>query len=235
LYSENIGRIVVCELGSDGPVLPPRIVLQRPYHLSYPLVFAHRGEWFMMPEMAGHTVQEVYRATEFPFSWSLDRTVSFGQLVVDPTLVEHKGRWWLFTGTQPSPESAINELSIFFGDSPLGPWQPHPRNPVLSDARSARPAGQIFRVGDDLIRPAQDGTPAYGSAICFKRIVELSETEYQEELIGRLDPRWRAGLLGTHTVNAAGAVTVLDPVRLRNRKPVRHLAANDRSLLPKAS
>jgi hypothetical protein len=217
LYSDNVGRIAVFELGINGPVLPPRVVLQRPYHLSYPLVFSYGGAWYMMPEMAGHTAQEVYRAADFPFAWSLDRELSFGQLVVDPTLVEHDGRWWLFVGTQPSIDSAINELSIFFGDSPLGPWQPHARNPVLSDARGARPAGQIFRVGDDLIRPAQDGTPAYGSAICFKRILQLSETEYQEELVGRLDPRWREGLAGTHTVNAAGAVTVLD-VRVRHRR-----------------
>lgn len=210
LYAVGLGRIVVMEIGADGRVSPPRVVLERPFHLSYPLVFEYEGTWYMMPEMAGHSAQELYRAIEFPFTWALDREIALGQVVVDPTLVHHAGRWWLFTGTLPSAESAINELSIFFGDSPLGPWQPHARNPVLSDARSARPAGQIFRVGDDLIRPAQDGTPAYGSAICFKRILELSETEYQEELIGRMDPRWRPLLVGTHTVNAAGPVTVLD-------------------------
>lgn len=217
LYDVGIGRIAVMELGATGPVSLPRVVLERPFHLSYPLVFEFDGEWYMMPEMAGHSGQEVYRAIEFPFTWALDREIALGQVVVDPTLVQHNGRWWLFTGTQPSADSAINELSIFVGDSPLGPWAPHAKNPVLSDARSARPAGQIFRVGDDLIRPAQDGTPAYGSAICFKRILTLSESEYQEELVGRLEPRWREHLVGTHTVNAAGPVTVLD-VRIRRRR-----------------
>jgi hypothetical protein len=216
-YAVGIGRIAVLELDKAGNVSPARVVLERPYHLSYPLVFEHDGLWYMMPEMAGQRAQEVYRAVEFPFVWELDRELDLGQLVVDPTLTQHNGRWWLFTGTQPAPESAINELSIFYGDSPLGPWQPHARNPVLSDARSARPAGKIFRVGNDLIRPAQDGTPSYGSAICFKRILELSETEYQEELIGRLDPLWREGLVGTHTVNASGPVTVLD-VRVSSRR-----------------
>ncbi len=217
VYAEGLGRIAVVEFGSAGPVGPPRVVLQRPYHLSYPLVFEHDGAWYMMPEMALHARQEVYRAVEFPFVWELDRVLDLGEVVVDATLLQHDDRWWLFAGTMPSAASAINELSIFHSESPLGPWKPHARNPVLSDARSSRPAGRIFRSGTDLIRPAQDGTPTYGSAICFKRILELSESSYQEELVGRLDPKWRADLVGVHTVNAAGPVTVLD-VRVKRSR-----------------
>jgi transcriptional regulator GlxA family with amidase domain len=37
-----------------------------------------------------------------------------------------------------------DELSLFYAESPLGPWTPHPRNPVKSDVRGSRPAGGLF-------------------------------------------------------------------------------------------
>ncbi len=217
LFAEGVGRIAVVELGPDGPLSAPQMALSRPYHLSYPTIFAHEGQWYMMPEMAAHGVQEVYRAVAFPLQWELDRVLTLPEPVCDPTLLHHDGRWWLFAATRPSPESDFIELSLFYGDSPLGPWQPHPLNPVLSDARSARPAGKLFRVGATLIRPAQDCTPVYGSAIVCKRVRVLTVDDYHEETIGRFDPLWRDDLVGTHTINAAGAVTTFD-VRVKRRR-----------------
>ena len=31
-----------------------------------------------------------------------------------------------------------------------------------------------------------------------------------EEVVARIDPTWRKGMLGTHTINAVGELTVLD-------------------------
>ena len=171
----------------------------------------------MMPEMAAHGVQEVYRALTFPSEWVLDRELKFDKPICDPTLLQHEGRWWLFAATAPTPDSDYIELSLYHSSTPLGPWQPHPMNPVLSDARSARPAGRLFRTGGALVRPAQDGTPVYGSSIVLKRVVRLTEEEYAEEVIGRFDPLWRDDLVGTHTINAAGAVTAFD-IRVRRRR-----------------
>src|SRR5206468_3750692 len=43
-------HISVMEVGQRGEVGEPRRVLERPYHLSYPFVFAWNGEWYMIPE-----------------------------------------------------------------------------------------------------------------------------------------------------------------------------------------
>ncbi len=210
MFTENKGRICVIELTEAGPVGAPRVVLERDYHLSYPNVFEYGGQWYMLPEMAAHGVQEVFRATTFPDRWELHSVLPFDRRVVDPTLHFDGERWWLFVGTAACPESDCDELSLFYSGSPLGPWVPHVANPVVSDARGARPAGCIFRVGNDLIRPAQDGTPSYGSAIVFKRIVQLDCEAYREESIARIDPKWAPDLAGTHTINAVGQLTVMD-------------------------
>ena len=210
VFAVGKGRIAVAELDANGLVGTPRVALERVCHLSYPFLFQHDGAWYMMPEMGEHGAQEIFRATSFPDQWELHDTVRFGRTVVDPTLHFDGERWWLFVGTAASTESACDDLSLYHGDSPLGPWTPHAGNPVVSDARGARPAGRIFRVGDDLIRPAQDGTPTYGSAIVFKRILRLDLDAYVEEPIGRIDPDWEPSMVGTHTINAAGPLTVID-------------------------
>ena len=217
VFGQRYGRICLIEITADGRASAPIVVLERPYHLSYPYVFEYAGSWYMMPEMAARGVQEVFRATSFPNEWELHTTHNFDRIVVDPTLHFDGQRWWLFVGTAPSPESRCDALSLYHSDSPLGPWQPHVANPVVSDARAARPAGRLFRAGEDLIRPAQDGTPGYGTAIVFKRVVRLDVDAYVEETIGRIDPHWAPDVVGTHTINAAGQLTVID-VRVVRRQ-----------------
>lgn len=217
LYSNEKGRIAMVEIGPKGIIGEPVVVLEQPFHLSYPFVFSHDGAWYMMPEMVETGRQEIYRASNFPMQWELHSVIDLGQPVVDATLHQEDGRWWLFAGTRPSPISDCNELSLYHSDSPLGPWVPHAANPVVSDARSARPAGRLFRIGTELYRPAQDGTPSYGNAISFRRVLRLDPEEYAEEAAGMLAPNWQRNLVGTHTVSAAGPHTVID---LRVRVPM---------------
>lgn len=210
VYGENRGRIAVVEMDAKGMIGSPRVVLDLPYHLSYPFVFRHGDQWFLMPEMASCKEQEIYVARSFPYDWELHSTIALGKPVVDATLHQDGERWWLFAGSSAHAQVPCNELLIFYGDSPLGPWHAHAQNPVITDARSARPAGRMFRVDGELIRPAQDGTPAYGTAIVFKRVTRLTPDEYAEESIGRIDPTWHPAVAGVHTINAAGSLTVID-------------------------
>jgi len=210
VFAENKGRICVIELGPHGAAGAARTVIETPYHLSYPCVFRHLDEWYMYVESSARGVQEIYRASSFPEDWVLDRELELGQPVVDPTVAFLEQRWWLFAGTRPSGESSFDDLSLFYGDSPLGPWTPHVGNPVVSDARRARPAGRLFESGGSAIRPGQNGTPSYGAGIVFNRIVRLDTEGYSEEPVSRITPTWHPSLRGIHTVSAAGPLTVVD-------------------------
>ncbi len=210
VFEQERGRICVVEFVPGGVTGPARLAIDAPHHLSYPFVFRHEHEWYMYVESTGCGLQEVYRASAFPNDWVLDRALDLGQPVVDATVAFLEGRWWLFAGTQPTEESTFDDLSLFYGESPLGPWTPHAANPVVTDAGRARPAGRIFDSGGATIRPGQNGTPTYGAGIVFNRIVHLDTERYAEEPVSLISPVWHPKLRGIHTISAAGPLTVVD-------------------------
>ena len=93
-----------------------------------------------------------------PWRWEYFQTVMDGVYLVDGTLFEYNGRFWLFGAIRVEGGSSHDELYLFSGPSPFGPFTPHPKNPVVSDVRRARPAGRIFfdggRKGRSLALPA---------------------------------------------------------------------------------
>jgi hypothetical protein len=215
VYAEHRGRLAVLELDRAGRWTAPRPVLEAPHHLSYPFVFEWRGERFMVPESSAARRVELCRAADFPDRWQPEAVLLDGVRAVDATLHEAAdGRWWMFANVaRDETPHAHDELHLFHADSPLGPWRPHRRNPVVSDARHARPAGRVFSARGDLFRPAQDCSYLYGYAVALQRVRRLDLTDYEEETVSTLLPRWRPGLLATHTYNRCPGLTMVDGLR----------------------
>ena len=211
------GRICGFELGEHGMVGDPVPVLECDYHLSYPYTFEWRGERFLIPESVANRTVQLYRAVKAPYEWTLERVLLTDVRLVDASVVEMDGRWWMFAGTVSRGGSRCDELNIYYADSPLGPWCPHRRNPVISNVRHARPAGRPFQIGDTWYRPAQDCSHRYGWGVTLRRIVRLDPSEFVEETVTTLTPDWHPSLLATHTVNAVNGLTVIDMERRRRK------------------
>ena len=203
-----------------GRVGEPQTVLEEPFHLSYPFIFSWQDELFLLPETSAAGEVRLYRCVEFPHRWRHEAVLLRGVRAVDPTLHEEAGRWWLFAGVAAAgARHAHDELHLFSADTPLGPFAPHRGNPVVSDARSARPAGRLFRWRDELLRPAQDCSGRYGSAVAIQRVARLDDLHYAEEPVSRIEATWAPGLLATHTWNRACGLTVTDGLRRIWRRP----------------
>lgn len=215
LYETGKGHISVIELDRKGIVSGPTKVLERDYHLSYPCLFEWNGNYYMVPESASNKTVEIYRARSFPFEWELEKVVMQDVRAKDATLAEIDGRWWMFVSI--SEHSIPDELYLFSADNPLGPWAPHPRNPVKSDVRGSRPAGALFNWNGDLYRPAQDSSGRYGYAISINRITELDREQFREEQVSSILPNWDRDLLGTHTISIADDLTVVDCLIKRSK------------------
>ena len=202
------GHISLIELDRKGVVNGPTKVLERDYHLSYPFVFEWNDNYYMVPETAANRTVELYRSTNFPFAWQLEKVLMTGVRAKDATLAEIDGKWWMFVSI--AENSFPDELSLFSAASPLGPWTPHPRNPVKSDVRGSRPAGGLFEWNGDLYRPAQDSSGLYGYAISINRVTRLDQEAFREEQVSSIFPNWDKKLVGTHTISITGDLTVID-------------------------
>ena len=216
-YGEPHAHIAVVEIDASGMVGTPRVVLQRPYHLSYPSVFEWDGAWYMTPESASRRAVELYRATRFPDEWEHVGDLVSGLPAVDPTIARIHGRWWMFVGVLIEGASEATALHLYSAASPLGPWTPHRGNPVKIDVRGARPGGRVFEVGGRYFRVGQDGAPSYGSGLRVFAIDELDDVTFRETEVSRITPAWRKGLVGMHTLNASGGLTVIDARQVRRR------------------
>jgi hypothetical protein len=203
------GRISFLELLGDGKFGAPAVALETGRHMSYPVVFAANGELYMMPESGATLTVPLYRARRFPQEWEHVTNLVEGLPVVDTTPFYLDGVWYFFTGTK---EPGL-ECLLFYADRLDGRWHYHPANPVSSDARRARPAGSLFYRDGRLFRPAQDCSVRYGYAIVLNEVLKLSKTEYQEREAETIQPSWRPGLLGTHTINANERYEVIDGLR----------------------
>jgi hypothetical protein len=219
-YVNSAGRahIAVVEVDRNGIVSGPTEALKLDCHLSYPFVFEWQGDHYMIPEMGDRNVVELYRAHSFPFEWKPEKVLLEARSPLDATLVEVEGMWWMFVNIQEEGV-AVNwdELHLYYAESPLGPWQPHARNPVVSDVLSARPAGRLFWSQDVLYRPGQDSSLRYGYATTISKITNLSTTTYAETEVLKILPDWDTDIIGVHTLNLLDEMTVIDCLMKRRR------------------
>jgi hypothetical protein len=223
-YSHKRRRAAIWFLPLDStgrPIGRPGVALERQCHLSYPFVFEHGGDIFMIPESSEDGTVELFRAIQFPDDWQLDQILFSGVRAVDATVCSVNGHLYLFMNMAAEGASLDDELHLFSAERPAGPWRPHPANPVVSDVRSARPAGRLFRSNGSLIRPSQDSSRGYGGAIVLNRVDVLTKSDYQESAIRRIEPSWMPGISRTHTFNALDNVEVIDGVRRTSRLRVR--------------
>jgi hypothetical protein len=216
------GKAVISwlEIGETGAMGEPRPALEREYHLSYPFVFEHSGDVYMIPETAAAKRVELYRADSIPSRWTRVRVLLDDVAADDATVLEHAGRFWLFASVAPEGVSALQgELFLFFADSLEGNWTPHPWNPVVTDVRSGRPAGRIFAQDGAWIRPAQDCSRRYGYATILNRVDELTTATYRETAVARIGPEWLEANLATHTYNRDSLYETVDGYRRHRRLP----------------
>jgi len=212
VYATGKGAISVFALDEAGNPGSPQVVLERPYHLSYPFVFRHDGAIWMMPESGQNRTLELYRADPFPFRWTLDRVLLSGVEIADATPFAWNGDWWLSATGGETEGASWDRLSLYRGPSPLGPWTPAFDGPALIDASAARPAGLVFENDGALWRPAQDCRAGYGSGLAFCRIDALAPGAFRQTTMRRF-----AAPGGLHTFNMTDRFAAIDAAGPRAR------------------
>lgn len=195
-------------------------VLDRPFHLSYPQVFEHGGETWMVPESYQAGEIALYRATDGSLNhWQRECALLGGLPGADASLIEHGGRWWMFYTLVGPNARDQRELHAAHAPALTGPWTPLPANPVRISRDGARPAGRPFAGRDGVLAlPVQDCTTGYGGATRLLRFTELTPERVAiepgtEVLTGGLVSTTHTA--GLHTLTGCGdAFTLIDVKRI---------------------
>jgi hypothetical protein len=217
-FSTGKGHICCVEVKRDGSAAEPIRVLERDDHLSYPFLIEHEGRLYMIPESSSVRTVEAWRCESFPGRWVRERVLLDDVFCADATVLQRGGRWWMFANAGSDSGGADDELQLFSSTSLFGEWRPHRANPVKGDVRGSRPAGRLFEEGGALYRPSQICAPLYGSGVALNRVTRLDDEAFAEEEVRRIEPAARGeGLLGIHTLNRAGDLSVIDAFARRRR------------------
>lgn len=179
-----------------------KTVLDESFHLSYPYVFKHKNEYYMIPESYQAWSVRLYKAVNFPMEWTYVTSLLHGNFV-DSSLFQYENKFWLFAETNPTGN---DRLSLYFADDLMGPWEEHPKSPILKkNADSSRPGGRVLIYEGRVYRYTQDDFPTYGNQVSAFEITRLTPTEYEEKrvdkypVIGASGKGWNG--LGMHHVD----------------------------------
>ncbi len=211
-YPHALGKGVLSVAAFDAAGRPstPQVILEEAHHLSYPQVFAHGGDIFMLPEAGASHALTLYRAKRFPDVWERHAVLIEGRELFDATLLDHGGRLWLLASERDGFGSTSDMMVAFSAERLEGPWTPHRMNPIAIDRAAARSGGAFVRIGKRIVRPVQDGTDGYGGGLGLSDLVRLDDDAVE---FGR-----PVGILGRegwpypriHTLNRAGPLEVID-------------------------
>ena len=156
-----------------------KVILDEPFHLSYPYVFKSEGEYYLIPESFEDNSIRLYKADEFPTKWSYVKTLIEGRDYVDNSIVFFNDKWWLFSSV-----TSNDTLYLHYADSLTGPWQEHPQSPIVTeDLHKSRPSGRLLIYNDNLYRFTMDVKPSIGThQVMAYEITEITPTSYSEQL-----------------------------------------------------
>lgn len=212
-YATGKGVISVARLGPDGRFGVPQVVIEEPYHLSYPQVFRHEGTTFMLPESGGARRLVLYRAVSFPERWEVDTVLMDDTDINDATLLARDGRFWLFGTERRGLGSASDTLVVFSAPELRGPWTPHKLNPIAIDRSAARPGGAFIERDGRTFLPVQDGRQSYGGGLGLAELLHLDDDAVvlAAPVPIRAGGAWPGRAI--HTLNLTAGVEVVDSAR----------------------
>ena len=198
----------------------PHIILDKPYHLSYPNIFRYDESFFMMPETAGNNCIEIYKAKKFPDEWYLEKVLVNNISACDSVFICKDNKIYLMTSEMDNTISdypwCFVRNKLFLMDDKCNFIEFNP-NLKIGDY-GVRNGGAILRF-NNIIRVGQDCTNnQYGKGLVFWKLSDdlndfeqicYISSEDAESMVNWIDKE-HLKLKGTHTYNISENFEVID-------------------------
>lgn len=205
-YCSNKGVIGCAELKSTG-ITKWRVIISEKWHLSYPFIFEHNGEVYLMPEMNDGNELWIYKSKIFPYEWEKETVVLENVRLVDTSLQPFEDGYIAFSqdiNQKPVAFRLDENLSFVTNVSYKG-----------NNGEFVRPGGNFLLIDEKLFAVCQDCSKTYGGSLIFysadvsKNMIELSNEQlhlYPEDV--NLDVNIEKK--GVHTYNATKRYEIID-------------------------
>lgn len=139
------------------------IVLDEPFHLSYPQVFKYKEEFYMLPEASGSNQLLLYKAEDFPYSWKISDTLIKNWSLKDPSLL---------LSSEINLIVAVDDnlkQHMFSSDSLRGSWSEIQINNQWLE-NETRPGGRFFQIDNKWFLPFQNHSLGYGTGVSLYQL-----------------------------------------------------------------
>ncbi|NMH59052.1 glucosamine inositolphosphorylceramide transferase family protein [Alteromonas ponticola] len=222
-YAEQKGKVSAYEI-VEGELVNHGVILEEPFHLSFPFVFEANDKVYMIPE--SHSANEIrlYECIDFPLKWRFKKTLMDNVSAADTMLLQDNDRWYMFTNICSAGTSDHHsELHIYWSEQfDSQSWTPiSSGNPVIFDSERARNGG-FFKHNECLFRINQiHDKNHYGKAFGINKVSKLSADEYVETRVKDVYPNFKPDLDSTHHFNANETIAVIDYCRNVKYKTVK--------------
>lgn len=220
-YADRKGKISAIELRDDGYEFLG-VVLEEDFHLSYPFVFRHKDDIYMIPETHRSKQIRLYRCEQFPMYWVYEKTLMKDVIAADTSLIKKDNLWYLFTNICSAQiGDTQSELHIFYTkDFNLARWTPLKcGNPVLFDPARARNAG-MFVIDDMLIRSNQIFEKRYGYRFSLNQVLQLDPINFREQRLDNIFPCFKKDIVATHHFHTDNKFSVIDFMRYEKLRKI---------------
>jgi len=211
LLKDDYAVLALLTLNEDLKETSSKILLDTKSHLSFPFVFTERDKIYVFPEAS-----KSGRLSCYEYNPELE-TLAFLQHIIelpliDSTILQYRDKYWIFGSVAKANKNY--ELLVFFSDNLLGPYQPHPANPVKSGLDGIRAAGNFIIVDDCIYRPTQNCENEYGESITINKVTNLNEKGIDEEPYMQIEinknNRLNRNIRTIHTINIIGEYLTVD-------------------------
>lgn len=187
---DNPGYIVMTKTSDLKTWTKPVIVLQEPFHLSFPYVFEDNGSIYMVPESQESDSIRLYQANDSLTSFTFVRTLlkkereeGLHYNLNDSHIYKQEGKYYLFTSYQ---KDWMYYQELYVTEDLLnGTFVRHPQSPICTSNEYGRNGGSLIQYGNKLLRVTQDCHQNYGDNISLMEVTQLDEQHYQEQLYMR--------------------------------------------------
>lgn len=186
-------------------------IIKENFHLSFPFIFKHNKNYFMIPEACESNSIRLYKCTKFPNKWRFYKTIMTNINYVDPVIFKWKKSWILIISKSKN-NFLYNKLSVYTCKNPLSSnWKSLSSNPVIVSNFTGRNAGLIQDSKKNIYRISQAYLPGnYGAYVSINKIVAITKSTYREKKIKKILPPHKKSMQGIHTLNYAKNFTIFD-------------------------